>query len=498
MEKQLPTARLAAEQTITRQVYISGIRGPHSLYLGVAYFYRGHQLYAYPACNPIEPVPFSTSKGIVIVGTAPAFAPAYDPDAPDLVSEQSLAVLERSCRVVWGEQREREEAQVREINEGIKERMEEEEGKLRLGSKAVVAAPAEKRACAVLVPTQVASRMRSRGGPQSSLPTLAVHEASAVLGSSSSGLLHSSLQSNVVALNAVSEVLNLQQYLDHATPHRPTPHMGFNTSLANLGAQHARGYGEPSSTAGPTLFHPSSRAGSFASLSALNMPGHERSTPPINTGQTSNIPTYAPSAYYQEEIYTPHDRARFLADSAPGSRLNSVSNTPYPSRPVSPTQSVHHTRGSSLRQISSTSRLTSMLTEDRVPRVVSPLPDVLEGTTHFTGLNPDSDTNSCLEDPTSPPYSRNKPIGTGRPRRASMALNQAYNAANESVSVRQPVCVVHGEGCDGVTVTETWKTQHAKETYGFRDLYPIIHGAGDRIMVDWAILLEAERGQMRL
>jgi hypothetical protein len=79
-----------------------------------------------------------------------------------------------------------------------------------------------------------------------------------------------------------------------------------------------------------------------------------------------------------------------------------------------------------------------------------------------------------------------------------MALNQAYNAANQSVSVRRSVCAIHGEGCDGVTVTETWKTQHAKEMTGFRDLYPVISGAGDRVMVDWATLLEEERGQMGL
>jgi hypothetical protein len=86
-----------------------------------------------------------------------------------------------------------------------------------------------------------------------------------------------------------------------------------------------------------------------------------------------------------------------------------------------------------------------------------------------------------------------------------MALNQAYNAANpvslsaspvlqeEEISVRMPKCALHGEGCDGVAVSETWKTQHAKETMGFKDLYPVVQGAGDRVMIDWQKLMREEK-----
>jgi hypothetical protein len=88
-----------------------------------------------------------------------------------------------------------------------------------------------------------------------------------------------------------------------------------------------------------------------------------------------------------------------------------------------------------------------------------------------------------------------------------MALNEAYNAAHPPfaggveksegssgiVHARIPKCPIHGEGCDGVTVTETWRTQHAKNTSGFRDLYPVISGAGERQMVDWFQLLKDEQ-----
>lgn len=82
-----------------------------------------------------------------------------------------------------------------------------------------------------------------------------------------------------------------------------------------------------------------------------------------------------------------------------------------------------------------------------------------------------------------------------------MALNQAYNAANpvslspkEVGSARVPKCALHGEGCDGVEVTETWRTQRAKETVGFKELFPVVEGSGDRVMVDWARLVREEQG----
>jgi hypothetical protein len=222
------------------------------------------------------------------------------------------------------------------------------------------------------------------------------------------------------------------------------------------------------------------------------------------------ISAYSPSNCYGEIIYTPHDRARFLSDSAPGSRLASVTNTPYASRPVSPSHQHAHAP-SALRQVASTTHIAQLLAEDRMPRAFSPLSDVVEGKPTFSATTisrgvQDLPTNSFPEDlsaigafseTSSPPHSRNKPIGTGRPRRASMALNQHYNAAKEGnravTGARLPKCALHGEECDGVSVAETWKTQHANETTGFKELYPVVEGAGDRIMVDWHQLLREEQ-----
>jgi len=62
------------------------------------------------------------------------------------------------------------------------------------------------------------------------------------------------------------------------------------------------------------------------------------------------------------------------------------------------------------------------------------------------------------------------------------------------VSARVPKCALHGEDCDGVSVAGTWKTKLAQETTGFREVYPMLAGAGGRVMVDWMGLLREEVG----
>lgn len=105
----------------------------------------------------------------------------------------------------------------------------------------------------------------------------------------------------------------------------------------------------------------------------------------------------------------------------------------------------------------------------------------------------DLDANGYTDLPTiaAPQYDRNQVLGSDRPRRASMALNQAYNFCR--MGERAPKCAIHREECDGVTVTETWKTERAQQTSGFREVYPMIEGDGARVMVDWAHLLRVEQ-----
>jgi hypothetical protein len=480
------TARIALAKAQGQRVYISGLSGHHTLETGVAYHYRGHYVYSYPQGMPIDPVPFQTKQGINIRANPLRSAPPYDSNAPGLVSESSINALNKTWGAMWEEQKSGEEMRKKEVAEAI----EDEEG--HLGSKALSELPAMPYATS-LVPTQVSSRMGSRAGSRTDLSSLAVptlHCSSSRPGSSSASFAAHDAHSRSSSTSLAA--------LD--------PHVGYTRS---------------SSATIPGLGHSSSHQDLHASSSSLttlrrdfgNL--HLQVSQP-NTGTAPGIPSisaYAPSSIYGENIsdslsrlrndfYTPHDRARFLSDSAPGSRLASVTNTPYTSRPVSPTHQ-HPRASNTLRQVASTTRLSQLLAEDLTPRAFSPLSAVEGNTTTLPATNdgqPGTHTNITAEEASaigaasemsSPPYSRNKPIGTGRPRRASIALNQAHNAAKDT---RRP-CALHGEECDGVSVAETWKTRHAEETTGFKEPVPVVEGAGDRTMVDWARLLKEE--QMR-
>ncbi|USP73972.1 hypothetical protein yc1106_01246 [Curvularia clavata] len=93
-----------------QRVYISGFKHTHNLTVGVAYFYRGHYLYAYPQRNPIEPIAFSTKKkGIRILGITNDQAPKYDPEDTQLGYERSVSALEKSCIHEWEIQQAQEE-----------------------------------------------------------------------------------------------------------------------------------------------------------------------------------------------------------------------------------------------------------------------------------------------------------------------------------------------------------------------------------------------------
>ncbi|KAH7088400.1 hypothetical protein FB567DRAFT_548445 [Paraphoma chrysanthemicola] len=265
----------------------------------------------------------------------------------------------------------------------------------------------------------------------------------------------------------------------------------------------------------PTTYH----QGSYYAPNMLDEVMRSTMTPLIPQQVSSRAPSRAVSYTSLPHLsFTPHDRAQYLADSAPGTRLPSISNTPHHSRPVSPSRGA-----TSLRQTASTSRLSALVAEDRMPRAFTALSNVAEGNTHlftsYSDMGLDSETNSLAEEWASPretavfvetvsrpPSPRNLPVGTGRPRRASLALNHAWNARLDGdqsaqgskavVSARLPKCTLHGEECDGVGTTETWKTQHAARTTGFKEAVPVLVGAGDRVMVDWFALLREEQAKM--
>ncbi|KAF1959878.1 hypothetical protein CC80DRAFT_584583 [Byssothecium circinans] len=81
-------------------VFISGFRGLHPIDVGIAYYYRGHDLYG-PSRNPIMPVSFATKREIMIVELASDCAPAYDPNDPTLQDESKVMAFYKSKVSEW-------------------------------------------------------------------------------------------------------------------------------------------------------------------------------------------------------------------------------------------------------------------------------------------------------------------------------------------------------------------------------------------------------------
>jgi hypothetical protein len=515
--KEAENTRIARAKAQGQRVFISSLQGHHSLEKGVAYHYRGHYVYSYPLGMPIDPVPFQTKQGINVKEKPLHSAPPYDPHAPGLVRESSLNALNKTWAQMWSDQKERkEEERKMEVALAIVEPDgvdDEDEGvKMPSGSKALSELPTMLYSMP-LVPTQVSSRMGSRVGSRTDLPSLAVSTQPTIFEPKSSS--RNELPSMAASLHRSSSRPGSSSTSFAAHDAHIMYSQSSSTSLAARDTN--AGYTRSSSATIPSLGHSTSHPDLHVSSSSLTALGCEYANlhlqvPQPNTGTApsmSSLSAYATSSVYGENItdpmarlrlafYTPHDRARFLSDSAPSSRLGSATATPYTSRPVSPT----HQDTRTLRQVASTTRLSQLLTEDLTPRASSPLSAVQGNTTcsatnngriltHTDFETEEASAVAASSEMSSPPYSRNKPIGTGRPRRASIALNQAHNAAKDA---RRP-CVLHGEECDGVSTSETWKTRNAEQTAGFVEPVPVVQGAGDRVMVDWHSLLKEE--QMR-
>jgi len=590
-------------------------------------------------------VPFSTKKGINIVGVVTDQAPLYDSKKPDLVLESTVAALQRSCVHEWEWQKEQEEIKKQETKKALEEEKAGERKKenkvetetVKGSAKDIDAAVTPKASAQDPLPSQAPSRVPS-------FTTL---------------LVPSQVSSNLGSRNDSRS--------------RPTPPHRTSSSSTNV--------------------------------------------PRIGTVEAPPTTSDSSQSLFPATSYTPHDRGHYLAYSAPGSRNASVDNTPFVSRPVSPTHqhglSVRGGQGlTSLRPIASTSRLNQLLAAEGIRRSLSPLADVAEAGTgaaphhapqwqeedmvaklsvsqgwmdpsdisafvetvsrrptpspsrlssrshtpsrfrscsprdtspddgggsglYLHGLGhpdviresraqtrenspfrapdyrskesavylrglaqrdyetsdtgyesnaparqaggghpassvqssraqtpigqapvglrggsgqqrdttpaftfpparaPDTSSFPALIDPVpSPSYivqAEKKPLNTGRPRAASKALNEAYNAANPS-STPRPVfsfpspdeqtegndtgvdadrgadtenavftarCPIHSESCNGQDVVHTYITERARNGAGFKDLFPTIECEDGRVMVDWARMKDEEMEKLR-
>ncbi|KAF2727430.1 hypothetical protein EJ04DRAFT_557404 [Polyplosphaeria fusca] len=78
------------------RVHISGLKGVHPLEVGIAYYFRGHYVYSLLGC-PIEPTTFCSDHGKPhISGVLQPTAPDFDPASPTLVEESKIAALAKT------------------------------------------------------------------------------------------------------------------------------------------------------------------------------------------------------------------------------------------------------------------------------------------------------------------------------------------------------------------------------------------------------------------
>ncbi|PVI06115.1 hypothetical protein DM02DRAFT_667744 [Periconia macrospinosa] len=86
------------------EVFISGLKGTHSIEKGIAYYYRGRYIYD-TGGKPIAPAPFSTGNKAQVRDLRTNFSPPYRADDPTLAEETDTSALD------WSKKREQKKRQ---------------------------------------------------------------------------------------------------------------------------------------------------------------------------------------------------------------------------------------------------------------------------------------------------------------------------------------------------------------------------------------------------
>ncbi|KAH9871684.1 hypothetical protein J1614_005939 [Plenodomus biglobosus] len=470
MADQLPERR--AEHSRHQRVYISGIRGQHSLEVGVAYYYRGHHIYSAAAANPIEPTPFSTRKGITVVGIAQHLAPLYAPQAPDLVPEASIRALDRARQGVLADMAAYEEARRAETRLAL----QEEADMKKSGTAAVVGTVTPHDHAQYLAVSAPASRPTSpshaaisRGllRPVASASRLSRMTADdgarrtfTPLAEVAEGRAHSSRTADDAVLDTEMVTNALLEWLD------PEDVGASGRVISRPSSPAARCTQENREHEGVSLQALGQRETHGAELPLDNI---SRRTSQINLSHSTSSDTHP---WNQPTVTAPHRTFGPRTASGPSAAFSSAHSSKTPTT----------------------------------------VPNTPDNPLYLPGLG--QTTLQPLPTTTRPHSS-----SLARPRAASIALNTAYNAANprrptftlDDTSTREestldtttagttetyvPKCPLHGAECDGESVTHVHQTEHARRGRGFRDLYPTIT-VGDRTIIDWARVMQQEKERM--
>jgi hypothetical protein len=316
---------IAREKAINTRVYISGLRGDHTLETGLAYYYRGHYLYSFPGGTLIEPMPYSIKKGIMVHGMVSPSAPTYDGNSAGLVDEESVRALEASVKNELGS---------REAPRGADGGGEEvDEGGLggyaelllRTLSPSLVARGA---AMPVPSPARVSALRRDADSALRASPSSSLLGLSSPLGVPESSLWGPSSSRSVPDFSSLIPLV---------------PSSSIRSPISSLSV--------PVLSLSTPSFSPwtpaSARSVSSSSRSvpSFSLPAPALSLPAPSSTPSSVLPAPSVPTPAFAFTFTPHAGAAFLAASAPGSRFTSPLPSPSSRETLGNSQRLSAIRG---------------------------------------------------------------------------------------------------------------------------------------------------------
>lgn len=541
-------AHVKPDKIHQQRVRISGFYGYHPLRTGIAYWYRGHYLYS-KAGTPIEPQPFGTKGRIVLVGSIKETSPPFNPYDKNLLNEKSVDALGKAAMALAVEKQLEAEKLAAEKNESPDDATEagasltnqhQENmgphgrdvavhnhlnygfGPLVGNNDVQVHSTRDIHEAQYLqpintdfrgelhqrpvnigiqvqqpdhVPEHVVPNHRGSEYKREYLFVLQKDMIDIVIEAHRTAKANKSV-SFLVPPNPVIQdhyhsgdvhSLNVPQY---RIPHDQSRFLAASAPGSRLMSRAPSVIPSPDLSRIPSPMNAPEALKPYFPMSApASQPGSWATSPLGSHAPTpfdSRVPSPAPIGSVQgtESLFDTGPRGQFFSASVPGSRFTSRPATPQASRPASAFQTPSLTRQSSLPipgtgpRSRSVSPLQRSVTSPLPPHTVSPLPSR-----------------------TSSPFGP-EPKPNLRPRLGSLLdgkiLKDAANwsqfgvIGEEAAKGAIPKCMIHGENCDGETVTHPHLTEQVRKGIGFRDLYPTIE-AGGRTMVDWARLLEEER-----
>ncbi|KAK1911463.1 hypothetical protein P3342_012764 [Pyrenophora teres f. teres] len=552
-QKLINNARIARHKAIHQKVYISGIKGYHTLETGVAYHYRGHFVYAYPACVPIEPVPYSTKKGINLVGVAQHLAPPYDPNAPDLVEEHTIYALQIACIHEAEYQKGQEELRKQETEKALEEETKlQEEVKTEDETVAVTTDTNEDDVTStykVTAPQHVSSAPLSRVSSKTTLSVLTpVTSCNANTGISLAALNSTSI--SLAALNKTPRMGSVEAPFSiyassilagaRFTP-RPIPSHGLlrpaasttrlEQLLAEEGVRRSMSSLPFSGVSVEDMIDKLALQQGWMDpddVAAFVETVSRRPSRPASRQQSRNQSPGATTDEEKDGLYLHgFDHSDVIGTTA--SRKQTPRGTPRTRSPfVSPSDSEHSNEFAAYLSglENSHAQSSKAISEQKKPALKkSDTPQAGSQTKPSplsqTMVNRDTHSPNHTDISSTSPFAFPSIPETSRRRAASKILNEAYNAANPSTSPRKPKlpsmvaaekpdtkapapnstlrCSVHySEACDGTFVSQPHLTQRHREGSGFKDLVPTIDCVDGRKMVDWAMIRDQEMEKMRI